>query len=78
MFNRLENDSPSRGRKLVVVAFLMLKIFISLENDSPSRGRKHVPTIVLWRKIRLENDSPSRGRKLQREEQCLPFLKFRK
>ena len=35
----LENDSPSRGRKLSVKD-LALNLILSLENDSPSRGRK--------------------------------------
>ena len=35
----LENDSPSRGRKLRE-AILITRDAISLENDSPSRGRK--------------------------------------
>ena len=43
MMFRLENDSPSRGRKLY---YLILKSVddttIRLENDSPSRGRKQV------------------------------------
>ena len=36
----LENDSPSRGRKLNI-SVVMVKFNICLENDSPSRGRKH-------------------------------------
>ena len=61
---RLENDSPSRGRKR--------RWFKSepqegdgLENDSPSRGRKPsaVNASLTFFFKRLENDSPSRGRK---------------
>ena len=36
----LENDSPSRGRKLIVTTPLDIVSSKSLENDSPSRGRK--------------------------------------
>ena len=36
--NRLENDSPSRGRK--PIKLFSMKYFLGLENDSPSRGRK--------------------------------------
>ena len=39
----LENDSPSRGRKLVESQF-QASADKSLENDSPSRGRKHEET----------------------------------
>ena len=35
----LENDSPSRGRKLVTARALLIESR-RLENDSPSRGRK--------------------------------------
>ena len=35
----LENDSPSRGRKLLGVGIGIVPI-TGLENDSPSRGRK--------------------------------------
>ena len=38
---RLENDSPSRGRKLRTTVATQSVTF-SLENDSPSRGRKRV------------------------------------
>ena len=37
---RLENDSPSRGRKLIPYKFLIISPSPRLENDSPSRGRK--------------------------------------
>ena len=37
---RLENDSPSRGRKHWRFAEYDL-VPAGLENDSPSRGRKH-------------------------------------
>ena len=62
----LENDSPSRGRKLAHTDITIPAFNYGLENDSPSRGRKR---IVIWEgfyplpSIRLENDSPSRGRK---------------
>ena len=36
----LENDSPSRGRKLNSTCCLCSTLKC-LENDSPSRGRKH-------------------------------------
>ena len=37
----LENDSPSRGRKLYIMVEELYTIYqIRLENDSPSRGRK--------------------------------------
>ena len=36
----LENDSPSRGRKLEVRLSVLKDFITSLENDSPSRGRK--------------------------------------
>ena len=40
---RLENDSPSRGRKQYLLSWNPFEErFISLENDSPSRGRKPV------------------------------------
>ena len=39
---RLENDSPSRGRKPCNIFIRSLILFqCRLENDSPSRGRKH-------------------------------------
>ena len=61
----LENDSLSRGRKLVTTSISASKKMHSLENDSPSRGRKLFVLPVLdspkWNC--LENDSPSRGRK---------------
>ena len=38
---RLENDSPSRGRKLTSSSVVLDHLTMSLENDSPSRGRKH-------------------------------------
>ena len=56
IYNRLEIDSPSRGRKLILPSFPLTNSLQSLEIDSPSRGRKPAP--------RLEIDSPSRGRKL--------------
>ena len=37
---RLENDSPSRGRKHGLVDALVVYQLDRLENDSPSRGRK--------------------------------------
>ena len=38
---RLENDSPSRGRKFKLTTLISKKSYChSLENDSPSRGRK--------------------------------------
>ena len=42
-FSRLENDSPSRGRKQAIFVIQITSIFNinRLENDSPSRGRKH-------------------------------------
>ena len=62
--SRLENDSPSRGRKLALQSANVVNA-LSLENDSPSRGRKlYVPRYYLiFPLISLENDSPSRGRK---------------
>ena len=37
----LENDSPSRGRKLDILDSIFSTChIIGLENDSPSRGRK--------------------------------------
>ena len=39
----LENDSPSRGRKLSR-SLLRRTLITSLENDSPSRGRKRSNT----------------------------------
>ena len=64
--NCLENDSPSRGRKLFQDPesnYWRLKL--GLENDSPSRGRKLlVHETDFWIISCLENDSPSRGRKL--------------
>ena len=36
----LENDSPSRGRKLPKIDSIA-NCTPGLENDSPSRGRKH-------------------------------------
>ena len=64
-FSSLENDSPSRGRKLnLKLTSLPSGTLFSLENDSPSRGRKRVEfcknTLAIYG---LENDSPSRGRK---------------
>ena len=59
----LENDSPSRGRKLQNPRISQLIEPSGLENDSPSRGRKRFSTVQLRRCHRLENDSPSRGRK---------------
>ena len=62
----LENDSPSRGRKLESIVSLK-DLRDSLENDSPSRGRKLNPHTMNNSPPRqcLENDSPSRGRKPQ-------------
>ena len=40
IFFRLENDSPSRGRKRCVVDSSVCSLILRLENDSPSRGRK--------------------------------------
>ena len=37
---RLENDSPSRGRKQSIIIKRFLNLPNRLENDSPSRGRK--------------------------------------
>ena len=38
--HRLENDSPSRGRKQVIDDTQNDTTAVGLENDSPSRGRK--------------------------------------
>ncbi len=43
----LENDSPSRGRKLGLQLEDIIPIMPSLENDSPSRGRKLYPILSL-------------------------------
>ena len=43
--SRLENDSPSRGRKLCLLQTLANPLS-RLENDSPSRGRKPLTEIV--------------------------------
>ena len=45
--DRLENDSPFRGRKRVLAS--IVRAILGLENDSPFRGRKprrflHQPT----------------------------------
>ena len=65
VFNpRLENDSPSRGRKHFVLDSSIIVVGKRLENDSPSRGRKHRQmTLIQQFLLCLENDSPSRGRK---------------
>ena len=63
---RLENDSPSRGRKQFLTVVIPVTEIIRLENDSPSRGRKLLflcPFLVAPGCPGLENDSPSRGRK---------------
>ena len=39
----LENDSPSRGRKLYMSQHGEQSELLRLENDSPSRGRKPTP-----------------------------------
>ena len=63
----LENDSPSRGRKLKGHTDDVHHGPGGLENDSPSRGRKLATVLVASLKsassTSLENDSPSRGRK---------------
>ena len=60
---RLENDSPSRGRKLCIILLIQFNKCSRLENDSPSRGRKPNSTKPIGLFTGLENDSPSRGRK---------------
>ena len=62
----LENDSPSRGRKLQLLVECIASLNHCLENDSPSRGRKLSARTEGNDGIisGLENDSPSRGRKL--------------
>ena len=77
----LENDSPSRGRKLSLRLLHFTFQSESLENDSPSRGRKQLQGKVADRvgNTGLENDSPSRGRKLDWGcDFTPPFLTFRK
>ena len=58
----LENDSPSRGRKLDGIVTKTFEQY-GLENDSPSRGRKRKNADNGGAVKGLENDSPSRGRK---------------
>ena len=78
---RLENDSPSRGRKRFLKE--LHRVLLSprrLENDSPSRGRKlwNILTTHHSHHQSLENDSPSRGRKLVLQSAKVVNTSFRK